>query len=139
MKRFTFAALAALALLPSSGVGRASAQVYLPGQQPSPFQRPTFSPYLNMTRGGNPAVNYFGLVRPQIQTAKSLQQLQQQNALPQMGPAFSPLTDESAFSLPMTGHAATFFNFSRYFPGFTPASGGGQAGGSTLGGNTKRR
>jgi hypothetical protein len=31
-----------------------------------PFDRPAFSPYLNMFRSGNgPVMNYFGMVRPQ--------------------------------------------------------------------------
>lgn len=40
---------------------------------------PAFSPYLNITRGGNSAAqNYYGLVRPQQAFAASLQGLQQQ-------------------------------------------------------------
>jgi hypothetical protein len=121
MKRFAFAIPLALALVASSGVERAGAQLYLPGQQPvNPYQRPLISPYLNMNRGGDPAINYYGLVRPQINTAKSILQLQQQQQqLPALGQPFSPLADGSPFSLPETGHAATFFNYSTYFPTYT--------------------
>lgn len=41
---------------------------------------PSFSPYLNITRGGNSAaVNYYGIVRPQQNFAGALQNLQSQN------------------------------------------------------------
>src|SRR5262249_237412 len=47
----------------------------------APAVRPPFSPYLNLLRqNSSPAVNYFGLVRPQQQFAGSLQGLQQTTA-----------------------------------------------------------
>jgi hypothetical protein len=132
MKRLAFAV--ALALVPSFGLERASAQLGLPGQEPiNPYQRPLVSPYLNMNRSGNPAINYYGLVRPQINTAKSITQLQlQQQALPQLGQPFAPVNDPSAFTLPETGHPTTFFSYGTYFPtttggarpGSMPALGG---------------
>src|SRR5215203_6920838 len=35
--------------------------------------RPGLSPYLNLGRGGNPAINYYGLVRPQIAAERAFQ------------------------------------------------------------------
>ena len=64
--------LTALALT----AGAASAQqpgTYTPPYTPS---SPTTSPYLNLLHSGNPAINYYGIVRPQIQQSEQLQQLQ---------------------------------------------------------------
>lgn len=52
--------------------GTASAQPI----PPSMPQTPTFSPYLNMLRGGNAGLNYFGLVQPQLQLNDQFGQLQ---------------------------------------------------------------
>ena len=45
------------------------------GRGPTPFSRPTVSPYLNLLQGGNPAINYYGLVRPQLAFRNALQNL----------------------------------------------------------------
>ena len=37
--------------------------------------RPTVSPYLNIMRGGDPAINYYGLVRPQVAFSRAFQAL----------------------------------------------------------------
>ncbi len=118
-------------------MSQASAQVYLPGQQPvNPFQRPAVSPYLNMTRGGNPAINYFGLVQPQLNTAKSILQLQvQQQTMPQLGQPFAPLDGSAGFSLPETGHPTAFFNYSTYFP---MSTGGGRTSSAPALGGVRR-
>ncbi len=78
MKRWLRQILAAL------GCVLAGTQVALPqapvGQRyTQPYQTaPVLSPYMNLARPGtNPAINYFGLVRPQIQTGQNLQNLQQ--------------------------------------------------------------
>lgn len=41
-----------------------------------PASRPTFSPYLNLLRDGNPVNNYYGLVRPQQDFQQNLDQVQ---------------------------------------------------------------
>ena len=59
------------------------------GSSPS---TPGFSPYLNLSRGGNSAAaNYYGIVRPQLNMQSSIQALQQQEAagLPQEDPLIS--------------------------------------------------
>jgi len=145
MKRFTLAALAALAVAALLGPGRASAQ--FPYQQPqdaNPYKRPAFSPYLNMARGGNPAVNYYGLVRPQMATSQALQTLAVGQQIQQFGQsapggAFQSNQgqDLGLGGMPVTGHAATFFNYSTYFPQGTAGGQGGRAVGSI--GQAQRR
>ena len=50
------------------------------GQPPGPPRySPTFSPYLNLARGGvSPALNYYGLIRPQLDNRTATQNLQTQ-------------------------------------------------------------
>jgi hypothetical protein len=128
----------------------ASAQfVQPPGSYVRPYQpsRPTVSPYLNINRGGtSPAINYYGIVRPQVQTQQDFQQVQQQlTAQAAVGPGpetAMPLTTGSLGATPLvstTGHPVSYFNYSHYFPGIlnrggmrTGVSGGisaGQGGG----------
>jgi hypothetical protein len=84
MKRLVLASFAALGLLAAAAPGHAQF-IYTPPAT-SPFYRPALSPYLNLALPGNRAINYFGLVQPQIQTANQLgllqgQLLQQQGLL----------------------------------------------------------
>jgi len=80
--------------------------------QTNPYARPAFSPYLNLlNNNNNPAVNYYGLVRPEIDTRNSLLQLQQQiNTLPT-----TPGVTEPG-SLPVTGHPTQFLNYTHFYP-----------------------
>jgi hypothetical protein len=95
-----------------AGAGRAPAQSPGPPRLGAPPPPPGSSPYLNLLRGGNPAINYYGLVRPQqnFQTAIQTLQAQQQAALPPAptGPAEDP-------GLPGTGVAVGFLNHHVYF------------------------
>ena len=84
--------------------------------------RPTVSPYLNLTRRGqSPALNYYNLVRPQVEFYSSIQQLQQQvgsnrsalNTLEQAG---------TQSGLPPTGFIPQFQTHRAYFQTY---SGGG--------------
>jgi hypothetical protein len=91
----------------------ADAQVVSPQYQP----RPPVSPYLNMLRGGNPAINYYGVVRPQAQTAQALQQLQNQQLVLPTVRANVPLTDDDlTLGVPTTGHPVQFMNYGQFFP-----------------------
>jgi hypothetical protein len=76
--------------------------------------QPAVSPYLNLTRGGNLANNYFNLVRPQIDTRNSLQSLQSQ--VNTLDAGLQPGATAPELS---TGHAVQFMNYSKYF-GRTP-------------------
>lgn len=105
-----------------------------------PGSSPTFSPYLNLLRGGSGVgQNYFGLVRPQQEFAQqnqalgqSLQSLQMQglqgeNQQFQGGYGFSQLG--------ATGHPVIFNSFgSSRFSGGYIGIGGGQLGGGFSGG-----
>lgn len=78
----------------------------------NPYAKPVFSPYLNLLRqGSSPAVNYYGIVRPEIEFSNSIQQLRQQDV--QLQQNVSNL--EEAATLPVTGHASQFLNHNRYF------------------------
>ena len=80
---------------------------------------PAFSPYLNLNRGNNPAINYFGVVRPQFENQQAIQQLQQQfqgtqGMMPGQG---GPVATED---IGPTGHRmGGFFNYSHYYPLFS--------------------
>lgn len=90
-----------------------------------PVLSPPFSPYLNLARPGtNPAINYFGIVRPQAQLANSLQSLQRQ---------INPLvaangTDTSAEQPVVTGHPFGFQNHLGFFQNQYSLGGYGSAG-----------
>lgn len=84
--------------------GAADVQAQLPA-------RPTFSPYLNLTRqGGTPALNYYGLVRPELQFRQSLQNLQGAATANQQA-----IGDIQTGGLPATGHPTQFLNYRGYF------------------------
>src|SRR4051794_40768327 len=93
----------------------AEAQIRLPpGSGINPASRPPVSPYINLLRRDvNPAISYFGIVRPELAAQNSIQQLnQQQNYLN------NQMQQEQAAAgagLPPTGHASGFFTQSRYF------------------------
>jgi hypothetical protein len=76
----------------------------------NPVNRPAFSPYLNLNRPGtSAAVNYYGLVRPELQFRNALFQNQleiagNQQAISNL--AAGPIT---------TGHRAGFMTQWRYF------------------------
>lgn len=96
-------------------------------QPPNPASRPAFSPYLNLNRAGaSTTLNYYGLVRPEIQARQSIQNLQGSVAANQQ--AIGGLQTEIT-ELPGTGHQATFLNYKSYFL----TGGAGGSGGTTYG------
>jgi hypothetical protein len=125
MKRLILASVAAIGLMSGLVPDRAAAQVQLPGvvQSPAvgpvgrplqnPLGTPTISPFLNMGQGGNAALNYYGLVRPQLQTQQQLQQLRQQQLADQA--TLGSLTGVGGFPL-VTGHETHFMNYGTFFP-----------------------
>jgi len=94
-----------------------------------------FSPYLNLTRGGNSAaVNYYGIVRPQMSFQNSIQSLQQQG---QQGAGNGTEADDSTMPFMVVGTRARFLNTSGYFlnlggstMGTGAGAGSGQPGGA---------
>jgi hypothetical protein len=99
------AVVAALSIAPA-----VQAQSYV---QPrvSPYTTTGLSPYLNLLRGGNQAVNYYGLVRPELQAQASIQQLQEAVARPQVSVVAPPTNQVQS----VTGHTTRFMQYSQYF------------------------
>jgi hypothetical protein len=116
MKLLTGVGLLSL-LLPASAFAQ-----YYPGyqrNQGAPFNRPTVSPFLNLFNGGtNPAINYYGIIRPQIDTRNSLMQLQQQINMGDQSTA--DLT--TSLGVLTTGHPSFFLNHRRYFQTVGPGA-----------------
>jgi len=79
--------------------------------QTNPYNKPVVSPWINLNRGGNPAVNLYGLVQPQLETSSTLTQLQQQ----QQALATGAVALGGNQNLPTTGHPTRFLNYSHYF------------------------
>ena len=72
---------------------------------------PAYSPYLNLLRNNNPAyVNYYGLVRPEVDFRSSINGLQQGVAANAAG-----VSGLDASGLLLTGHPTSFMNTSHYF------------------------
>ena len=107
-------ALTVLALCLASGAANAQQPgTYTPPYTPA---SPVISPYLNLLNRGNPAaVNYYGIVQPQIQQGAQLQQLQfgLNRTAAEAAETETALTTPGA--LPYTGHTAGFMTYTRYF------------------------
>jgi hypothetical protein len=134
MRRLTLTGLVALGLFGLLTTGRASAQYSQPnfGTYGS-YGRgaPALSPYLNLTRGGNPAANYFLGVLPEIDRRRTkAEQGREINDLELRSDVLASqqtLADDETSKLtggglPPTGHAATFTNYGTYFGLTAPAS-----------------
>lgn len=107
-----------------------------------PGRSPTYSPYLNLLRGGNSGVgqNYFGLVRPQQEFAQQNQALGQGLQTLQMqamqGGNQQFQGGYGSSQLGATGHPVIFNSFgtSRFGGGYTGVGGGQLGGGGGLSG-----
>jgi hypothetical protein len=137
MKRIIITSLAVL-LGWGVSVNFASAQFGTLGQPPV-RPRPTVSPYIDLGVGG--AMGYYGLIRPQTDATRSIQELQ--NVVTRLNPDGS-LAGQQDLLNPLnvapglqTGHSSTFFNYSHYYPqGGLPGAGTSGLGGvgSNIGG-----
>src|SRR5216683_4037034 len=95
-----FAFMASAAPLWAQGLG-------VPG---NPANRPAVSPYINLLRGGSSAgVNYYGLVRPEIEFRAGIQRNQQQIVAGQQ--SYAELTSGQS----TTGHPVRYMNHWSYF------------------------
>ena len=115
MKSLALTAAAAL-VLASGGLAQ-----YRPGYPGGYQPPPTVSPYLGLRAGGNPAINYYSIVRPQIEFRGALYGLQQQQSLDAAG----NVDPTQPLAPGPTGHPAYFDNLSHFYFN-NPAS--GQAG-----------
>ena len=133
--RFFCIAILMIVLAP---ISVATAQPMAPG---GGLSRPSFSPYLNLAnRGNSPALNYLGIVRPQLQAQQQLGQLQQQYQQTNQGlqSQLNELSQGVDGSLPLTGHVATFNNTGSYFSRHPVTGSGGGASGRAGGFGTQR-
>jgi hypothetical protein len=120
-----------LMLVAVAGLGLTSpawAQYPYVRPQTNPFGTPVVSPWVNLNRFGNPAVNLYGIIQPQMQLQTGLAQLQQQQ---QALAAGTGLTGADP-NLPTTGHPTRFQNYSHYF--MTQGGTGQYGAGGTYGG-----
>lgn len=74
---------------------------------------PSISPYLNLARGGNTAINYFGIVRPQFEFRAF--EAQQQGAMQQLGRQVQGVTGGRTPG-GTTAPGGYFMNYSHYYP-----------------------
>lgn len=92
----------------------ASAQ-YFQRPQLNPYSRPALSPYLDLVRGGNPAINYYLGTLPEMdRRALAAQQLSTPQG-PQQTQAYTPDQEDFVPALPQTGHAAGFQTYGGYY------------------------
>lgn len=95
-------------------------------QRPTFQRRPALSPYLNLANRGNTAINYYGIIRPQLEARQALQTLQQEYLqLQTQGQG----QGNEAGTIPPTGRRPSFFSYGPYYstmptprqiPGFSP-------------------
>ena len=129
MNRTRLIALVVSGILVLATTREASAQYpgsLAPGRPPQQGAGPVFSPYLNLLRGGNPAINYYGLVRPEIQFRNALQNLN--NELEQTEADVA--AGQAGATGFQTGHPVQFFNLSHYYPNSAQGGGGRGAAGN---------
>jgi hypothetical protein len=101
-----FTTLTVLAL-----TGMCAQSSWAQGRPAGGVNTPTISPYLNLARpGASPAINYYGLVRPQQDFARSIYGLQLQGQLQQQS-----LSELQAGGVLPTGHTIGFLNYGGYF------------------------
>lgn len=104
--------------------GNAQAQGAVPSPPSSAFN------WLNLQRQGNStAANYYQLVRPYNQTQNALMNLQQDYSNLNRSVTESSNTGAND-GIRVTGHAATYMNYGRYYPNARGSMGGGRPGGA---------
>jgi hypothetical protein len=119
MKRLLMVSVAAIGCLVGVMAGEAGAQYFNPTfrQTPGlfPYGRPGLSPYLDIIRGGNPAINYYLGTLPEfdrranaIQFGGAISDLERRTALN------SAMIDEEAGLAP-TGHPVYFMNYGSFY------------------------
>jgi hypothetical protein len=126
MSRHSFIFAASIALLVLADIrqpahaqmGPYGRQNFGPMSRPmmSPSAQPVVSPYINLSNR-NPVVNYYGIIRPQLES-RSLE-LQQRQTLQQLERRLrgEEAKTEELLTLPRTGHRSYFMNYSHYYPG----------------------
>ena len=108
----------AIAILATCGsIASAQSVFNPPSAAPTPYSRPTLSPYLNLLRGGDPAANYYLGVWPEFE--RRYQQSRSPLAVESARP--EPTLDDRAElelrekMLPPTGHPTGFMIYNAYY------------------------
>jgi hypothetical protein len=101
-------------LVPTLGlaffVSAAPLAAQVPGIAGNPANRPAVSPYINLLRAGSSAgVNYYGLVKPDIEFRTGIQRNQQQIATNQQS------VTEFTAGISTTGHPTRYMTHWNYF------------------------
>ena len=118
MTRLMWAALVAALFLTAEAKAQPPAPRPLGGASSPPV-----SPYINLLRGGtDPGINYYGLVRPQLDLRNAILGLQGQAWYNQQA------ANLQAGDWGTTGHPVSFLNYGGYF---MTTTGGPVAGGPT--------
>jgi hypothetical protein len=119
MSRFQ-PALIALTLALAAGAAQAQSPVGQPPALPYRYSAPVVSPYLNLLNRGNPAINYYGIVRPQVQANQQIQMLQYGLARTTAEEEAANATTAAPGQPPETGHVTGFMTYQKYFNTFAP-------------------
>ena len=93
------------------------------------YQNPAVSPYINLNRGGNPAINYYGLVRPQFAANSALQSFGSDLHTLSLSPGTMANANQQR---PQTGNRSSFMTHTRFFMNY----GGGRSGANPYGGSS---
>jgi hypothetical protein len=91
------------------------------------YQNPAVSPYINLNRGGNQAVNYYGLVRPQFAANSALQAFGADLNTLSLSPSMPGTANQQR---PQTGNRSSFMTHTRFFMNY----GSGRSGANPSGG-----
>lgn len=127
MKRTVAWGMACLGML--AATVNAQAQGFgMPLPTDHPYSRPAVSPYLNLLRGGDAGVNYHALVRPQLATSHTIDNLREQILHPQNGVGFNPA--HAGMGGQAGGGHAWFMNYHGFF--LTTSGGNGTSGGGNF-------
>jgi len=116
MNRLLIGSLAALGLLAIPAAQPAQAQNFSRPGYYNPANSPRLSPYLDIVRGGNPAINYFLGTLPEIERRRT--QALYGSAIRDLQGQVNGLEAGEDFLTPLagTGHVAVFNNLGGYFP-----------------------
>ena len=103
-----------------TAAGPASAQIYNPAAVGRPMYgpgyRPALSPYLNLLRNNDPAVNYYLGTIPEFERRTNERVLQSEVQFLEQRQDATPAEQADIFTpLPGTGHATAFGNVGNYF------------------------
>ena len=109
MKRVSWLAVGVVVLLAGNAV---QAQQPYVRPQTNPYGTPAISPYLNLARPGGAGLNYYNLVRPQVETNAALQQLETSQL--QTAVLAQQALDPNRLMLD-TGHSTKFMTYNQYF------------------------